>query len=797
MYELTLASNNYGVINTKDNEIGISISPVMLDEGLLSLTNIKNDDDLINVFDINFRLGVKKADKLDYLAATFSGSLAYAIHHFITGKKKNNIDFDNLTEKDLIGLTTKLLQYYNLSDEKIKSAEEKINENIYEVADKLNKATKYKSLAIDFARGLSYKALLISILESVLGIEIGKDTKGNVVINKVEDKTLADATIIKRVEIGFIKWLIKTTSDYKESGKFEEEINDVLKIKGGIKKLSEIIKELADTKFFKDKDFDESELIKYFVGEINNTKENDEEQKYDFINIIKKQSIPVMFNKAFVRAYYFIRTFIEQATEHGTNSIEGLEVLNLAKVYKENQRVVARLDTVSTTIFAALDIVPAAGAGIYAGYNAFKMNYVPVGEEHADAVAAIIAALKGIKEGGEVFASTINFANIGEFVTVIKVDRDYLIEDIKGLFNKTKLIEVKEVEFTKLSDEEISNCLGLNNNETKILYSLELDLVESDIQKTKKSDVQIRKNDWKKEWKNKSIEALNLKKLFIEDKDKLYATIKTHKATTDDLWLLKVLIELMQFKPYCQLSEDNKKYKGLKLAYTDYVKEIVCKEQKVVEEKAFSSLSASYKKNNGQLSGSTIKTTAMIAGAAILTIGTAGAAFAFAPAIAVGLVGGSFAGLSGAALTSASLALVGGGAVAAGGFGMAGGAVIIAGGGALLGLGTSGATAAAFAMMSTSSFVLEDYSKLLTKCDVLLNVFNKRNEVANIQVQIETELGSAKVRLDVLKNTIELDEKNKKERKSLIKEQEHSIEIMEKANDALIKMLNKFDKKSI
>lgn len=148
------------------------------------------------------------------------------------------------------------------------------------------------------------------------------------------------------------------------------------------------------------------------------------------------------------------------------------------------------------------------------------------------------------------------------------------------------------------------------------------------------------------------------------------------------------------------------------------------------------------------------------------------------------------------ALTSASLALVGGGAIAAGGFGMAGGVVIIAGGGALLGLGTSGATAAAFAMMSSSNFVLEDYSKLLTKCDVLLNSFNKRNEVANIQVQLETELDSARVRLDVLKNTIELDNKNKKERKALIKEQEKSIEIMKKSNESIIKMLNKFDKES-
>ena len=72
------------------------------------------------------------------------------------------------------------------------------------------------------------------------------------------------------------------------------------------------------------------------------------------------------------------------------------------------------------------------------------------------------------------------------------------------------------------------------------------------------------------------------------------------------------------------------------------------------------------------------------AGITIAAVATAGA---FAPAIAVALVGSNFAGLSGAALTSACLAYLGGGAIAIGGAGMAGGTIAIVGGGAALGLG--------------------------------------------------------------------------------------------------------------
>ncbi len=94
-----------------------------------------------------------------------------------------------------------------------------------------------------------------------------------------------------------------------------------------------------------------------------------------------------------------------------------------------------------------------------------------------------------------------------------------------------------------------------------------------------------------------------------------------------------------------------------------------------------------------------IKSIAIAAGITIAAVATAGA---FAPAIAVDLVGSNFAGLSGAALTSACLAYLGGGAIAIGGAGMAGGTIAIVGGGAALGLGVGAGVGGAVGAVSLS-----------------------------------------------------------------------------------------------
>ena len=120
-----------------------------------------------------------------------------------------------------------------------------------------------------------------------------------------------------------------------------------------------------------------------------------------------------------------------------------------------------------------------------------------------------------------------------------------------------------------------------------------------------------------------------------------------------------------------------------------------------------------------ELSGTLPKVLVGGAIAVAAALGTGGVAAALAPDIAVGIFGGSFVGLHGAALVNASLAAAGGGALAAGGMGMAGGTALIAGGGAAFGLlGSSGVALAASMGEDYAQFVLVECSRLLAFLDV-------------------------------------------------------------------------------
>ena len=112
----------------------------------------------------------------------------------------------------------------------------------------------------------------------------------------------------------------------------------------------------------------------------------------------------------------------------------------------------------------------------------------------------------------------------------------------------------------------------------------------------------------------------------------------------------------------------------------------------------------------------------------IVTIAVVATAGAFAPAIAVALVGSNFTGLSGAALTSACLAYIGGGAIAIGGAGMAGGTIAIVGGGAVLGLGigaVGSGTVGVASLLGKKNIILQSAKLLVAVREIFLNDENK------------------------------------------------------------------------
>lgn len=223
------------------------------------------------------------------------------------------------------------------------------------------------------------------------------------------------------------------------------------------------------------------------------------------------------------------------------------------------------MDTISTSVFAALN------AGI-AGGKAIK-------------------AKDGFLQKCCVFAVNINIPNVIRLVSVVSADADYIKEDIDQLVHKSKVVEIKKHKNIPL--ENLERCFTMNKIETRILYSLELQMIEEDIQRTKENKEQQLKNEWKKKWIEVTEQSLQQNKVFEKDPVKTYAAINTYASNQENLlWLYNIAVELSMFKPYFKLEEKDKK---LKLSYTKYVEEVFCKSQQYISYKEIQKIQKSYK----------------------------------------------------------------------------------------------------------------------------------------------------------------------------------------------------------
>lgn len=725
MYELQLVNN--GCLAEYSEDYKVFVDSILLDSETLKKLN-SDEDVYTDIIDVEFSPAVKKVDRVDTLVAVTSGFMAFLLDQLLIRKNIREKDID---EDTIIKVLPLVLRQYS---DKNKDIDKEVDEYIKNWEHKIQDTYKYKKLVWDFCGELSFNGLLIKVIEYCFNLSIGLDEKSGFVIKKVKHDLKTD-DIVKKAQMAIVDWFVDQAYAYKKSGKCKKEFVQIEKIVKDIKKVA-----------FKDNKFDKEQLKEWFHNKVLN-----EKKKLNGLDDFVVQSIPVKANIIFVHSYAHIRNFIQQVNEHNVESLEGLNIIDFDKL--NNDRVLARMDTISTSVFAALN------AGI-AGGKAIK-------------------AKDGFLQKCCVFAVNINIPNVIRLVSVVSADAYYIKEDIDQLVHKSKVVEIKKHKDIPL--DSLERCFTMNKIETRILYSLELQMIEEDIQRTKDNKEQLLKNKWKEKWIEVTEQSLQQNKVFEKDPLKTYAAINTYASNQENLlWLYNIAVELSMFKPYFKLEEKSKK---LKLSYTKYVEEVFCNAQNYISYKEIQKIQKSYKDYYNYLENNTLKAVGVAGGAIAVAAATGGLAFVFAPQIAVAIFGGAFPTLHGAALVSASLAAAGGGSLAAGGFGMAGGAVLIAGGGAVLGLGTSGT---ALSLMMAPKFVQNDYAKLLAKCDcVLLKRLDMEDEVVALQQKLESDLNEYKLQLKVLEG---LDNPNE-ECKQNIKALKKSIAYSERANKQLVKML--------
>ncbi len=730
----------------------ISIDPILLNDAILKLMNEDTtiEDDVI---DIDFNFGVKKADRYDYCFALFSGILSTVISKYVKMGGDIDINLENIDFVQFMHLAKDINIKVQKHNDKTASDIEKTLNNIEEV---LRDANSYKNLVVDFASDFSMMGLLISIIEKVFGKEIGYDENNNLVINEAKE-TFDNLSFLEKVEFAIFEWFLEQVDQYKQNGKFKEQLKNVLEWGSIVKKLEPIIKDFSQINLSK------KELKQWFANLI-----QDKNQRISKLDSLKKENLPNQFNLIMIHTYVHIKNLIEQVREHKITTLEGLEIINFNRI--DNERVILRLETVSTGVFFAMDAgVAVALAGAYA-YGS------------GDITGAV-----------KILANTINFSNILTFTYVVKQDATYIKEDIDEILHKAKIEVVHHCK--DISEDELNSYISLNDPETRILYSLKLHMIEEDIQCTKLSADQQLKNEWKKQWMEVSKNSLHMAKLYEPNIQKVYQALITHAENTIDnrTWLYNIVLELCLFSPYYQIDEDEKKYKKLKLVNKnlDYMKDYFCEGQKYVSFKEIKHFESLYKHYHGYIENKNLKMAGAAGAVVAVGAGVGAGAMLFAPQIAVALFGGAFPGLHGAALVNAALAAAGGGSLVAGGFGMAGGSVIIAGGGALLGMST--ASVATMGLLSSPNFVQADDAKLLAKCNyVLLNQMHKIDVVVAIQKMTEESLNDSKTQLKVLESAEDKSDECKKTIAALKK----SVKYMERTNDELKKLIAKEEKKS-
>ena len=579
MYELQLVNN--GCLAEYSEDYKVFVDSILLDSETLKKLN-SDEDVYTDIIDVEFSPAVKKVDRVDTLVAVTSGFMAFLLDQLLIRKNIREKDID---EDTIIKVLPLVLRQYS---DKNKDIDKEIDEYIANWEHKIKDAYKYKKLVWDFCSELSFNGLLIKVIEYCFNLSIGLDEKSGLIIKK-EKHDLKTDSIVEKAQMAIVDWFVEQAYAYKKSGKCKKEFVQIEKIVKDIKKVA-----------FKDNKFDKEQLKEWFHNKVLN-----EKKKLNGLDDFVVQSIPVKANIIFVHSYAHIRNFIQQVNEHNVESLEGLNIIDFDKL--NNDRVLARMDTISTSVFAALN------AGI-AGGKAIK-------------------AKDGFLQKCCVFAVNINIPNVIRLVSVVSADADYIKEDIDQLVHKSKVVEIKKHKDIPL--DSLERCFTMNKIETRILYSLELQLIEEDIQRTKDNKEQLLKNKWKEKWIEVTEQSLQQNKVFEKDPVKTYAAINTYASNQENLlWLYNIAVELSMFKPYFKLEEKDKK---LKLSYTKYVEEVFCKSQQYISYKEIQKIQKSYKDYYNYLENNTLKAIGVAGGAIAVAAATGGLALVFAPQIAVAI----------------------------------------------------------------------------------------------------------------------------------------------------------------
>lgn len=759
------------------------------------------------IFDLDSKIQMlsSQTDSLDYIVAAASGVLCATLDilwlgefSLDEGRKIAADQTDNFVKK-----TAKLL---GCPSNDLKSCV-KFLENKFPLASDGNTPGFGGGLQHhlrDFAHHPTLAGLIFSLLTQFTYKTYGTDTVGKFLVLDVPEKSriFIGKDIPQKILYGSVIWFFHLVSDMAGS-------SSTAGLTGGTGipgPLLSLAKEMSAIPFFKNMSVGKDTLSVFLSKLFNGTllAQHDADGKIIKDTVLKfdlrgelgiavelgKQAVPVIANECIVRGFYFLRRLAMELRRINPRTIDDVKQVRWSSVKPDNNPTVSRMLTVSTAVFTTVDIGEAVASQKYW----VGVNYIGVGR-FAVAIGEDISWCLKVRKVKEVRA------------VYEQIKRNTYGHEAQNIYERMG----KDMEFEKL---------GLTLEQTEILYNLEFYKTLNDAQKTRLpingSKIQQLKMQWLNEWKafissgfSSFTQTADAEMHWYSAEELIKKVEENHPQNT---WFRLILLEAMLFEPYYPLglAKDKKgndipdpKYKDLQGPISGYKEGIGDTflegffsgdyYQKGYIKRLRKCYSSVLRELNEVLK-TAITSVVIAAGITIAAVATAGA---FAPAIAVALVGSNFVGLSGAALTSACLAYLGGGAIAIGGAGMAGGTIAIVGGGAALGLGVGAGVGGAVGAVSLSGkkgTILQSAKLMVSVREIFLNDNHDlaySNTILEKYVQniAEIEKGLVELRLkaDVADKT------EKKKLKAQIKRAEDSVEAMKIARKSMSKFVSSYE----
>lgn len=657
----------------------------------------------------------------------------------------------------------------------------------------------------DFAHHPTIVGLAFSLLTQFTEKSYGTDANGIFLVVDVPEKSkpFIGRDIPQKILMGAITWFFHLVSDMAGSSSTVGSTGGT-GIPGPILALA---KEVSAIPFFKNLKVDDMLLSVFLAKLFNGTlmMQRDENGRIIKESVIKfdlrgelgvavelcKQAVPVVANECIVRSFYFIRRFAIAMKDNNVNCLADFKMIDWNSVKPINNPTIARMLSISTGVFTALDI--------------------------GDATVT------------QKYWVSINYVGIGRFAVAIGSDVSWglkvrIIKKVLEVYENIKRQTFRKTDadiYKRLGDDMglQMDKLGLSLEQAEILYNLEYYKTLNDIETTNipitGGTVKELKTVWLQEWSKfisdgfESFTQVPGAEMHWYSMDELYQRISENNP--NEPWYRLILLEAMLFEPYYPLGMEKdkkgndvpcKKYKNLNNPINSFKKtegDNFINQQftgKYCEPGYVKRLRKSYNKRLNELNEvlkTVITSLSITAIIAIVTVATAGA---FAGPIAVALVGSNFAGLSGAALTSACLSYLGGGAIAAGGAGMLGGTIAIVGGGAALGIGVGagvGGAISSVGLMGKKNTIMQSAKLLTSVREIFLNDEHDvefSNSVYEQYLQNITEIEKGLVELRLKKDVAK--GKEKKVIAETIKKAEQSIEAMKVARKSMLKYNSSF-----